>query len=278
VRRPAQQRGLTLLEVILAIGLIAVLMAFLLTFFWRALEVRQAAERESTRMQLARTTLDYIGDALRNTVGIEEVNFPLAQQFIGDRRSISFMTTALPSDDQYRFYDEYEELPPARHDIRVVSFFLDWSDQLTTEEGEPLVRGIREIQQITLGQTLVDEEDRLEVQNRELARELGYLEFRYFDGAAWSTEWTVTEGNALPQMVQIVVGFDELTEAEIEDEDLDMYPIEDYPLGPDEANPLRYSTIVRLPAADRFFGSGLQNVQNRVLEDAGATMGVEDFE
>jgi prepilin-type N-terminal cleavage/methylation domain-containing protein len=273
-----RQRGLTLLEVILAIGLIAMLMSFLLTFFWRALDIRDAAWREAERMKVARNTLDYIAENLRNTVGLDEINFPLAQQFVGDRRSIAFMTTALPSREQYRFIGEFDELGIAQHDLRVVTFFIDWSDQLTTEEGEPLVRGIREVQQVTLGQTLVDEEDRLEVQNRELARELGYLEFRYFDGAQWLTEWTVTQGNALPQMVQITVGFDELTEYDLDDQDLDDYPLEDYPLGPDEPNPLRYSMIVRLPAADRFFGSGLQNVQNQMTEGAGELFDVEGFE
>ena len=47
-----------------------------------------------------------------------------------------------------------------------------------------------------------------------------------------------------------------------DDEDLDTYPIDqpEYALGDDLPHPDRYSIIVRIPAADRFFSSRLQRV------------------
>ena len=63
----------------------------------------------------------------------------------------------------------------------------------------------------------------------------------------------------------------DLREKELDDEDLSLYPIEEYPHGDDLPHPEQYSIIVRLPADDRFFSSRLQ----RVGQEFGEQMGVE---
>ena len=98
------------------------------------------------------------------------------------------------------------------------------------------------------------------------APELGYLEFRYFDGVEWSTSWNVTEGNALPQLIQITVGFDSLTRDDLADQDIQTYPLDQLPLGPDVPNINHYSAMVRLPAADAMFTSRIKNMSQQMGE------------
>jgi hypothetical protein len=260
---------MTILEVIICIALIGVLFATLLAFFWQTLRTREQAAARADRVQLARTVLDHLAAELRGCVGIDQVGFPVEQRLVGDRRSIHFLTTALSPPNLYRFYRESEDLPPAEHDLRDVAYSL-WVDQeKQTEEGEPIVGGVIRTEKKTLNQFLVDEEDPLDVRNDLWSPELGYLEFRYFDGVEWDTKWDITEGNSLPQLIQITVGFEPITKREYEDTDLDDYPIDQYPLGDDQPHPDRYSVIVRLPAADKFFSSRVQRLGKQLSDQLG---------
>lgn len=269
-----RRRALTLLEVLLSVVLISGLLAALLAFFNRALQVRDLATKELDRNKIARQMLDTIAEELRCAIGMDEVGFPVEQRLVGDRRSITFLTTRLPSREQFNFVDPLDEQPPARADLTQLTYLLWIDEEETTDEGEPLVGGILREEKSTLNQFVIEENDEdnpFQIRRDLWAPELGYLEFRYFDGVEWTTTWEVTEGNSLPQMIQITVGFDSITEAELLDEDLDFFPLEDYPLGPDEPHPDRYSVLVRIPAADRFFGSRVQRMNQEINE----MMGVE---
>jgi hypothetical protein len=96
------------------------------------------------------------------------------------------------------------------------------------------------------------DEDEMEGAKQELyAPELKYIEFWYHDGSRWWDSWEITEGNALPQMVMITVGYaSELPE----DEEIEI--IEDILKGEEDVEPLpadRYLVIVRIPQADSLF-------------------------
>lgn len=270
-RRPrCAARGLTLLEVILSIALIVMMMATLVTFFWQTLETRDTLQYETEQTNLARQVLSRMAEELRGCVGYEQVGFPVEQRFTGDRRSIAFLTTVLPADDQYAFLREDEEPPPARHDLTLVSYRLWVDESEQTEDGDPLVGGILRTERKTLNQFLIDDEDPLTERNDLWSAELGYLEFRYFDGVEWTTSWQLGQGNSLPQAVLMVVGYEPLTMDEYEDRDLDEYPIEEYPFGPDtELGVDRYMMVVRMPAADSLFGSRFQRLGQEFAEQMG---------
>lgn len=262
--------GLTLFEVIISVALIAMLLTALLSFFWQTLEYRERAEQEADRTQIAQQMLDRIAGELRACVALSEVGFPVTQ-FVGDRRSITFLTTPLPPDELYEFFPQPEDSPPPRHDLRQITYELWIDPDDETEEGDPLVGGIlrTELQAITpyVSEEEVAEDEDLIYKRRSLwAPELGYLEFRYFDGKEWITRWQVSDGNALPHQIQVTVGFDSLTREEYEDQDLDEYPLYEYPYGPDVPNPNRYTTIVRVPAADQMFSARLYRLGNEVEE------------
>jgi hypothetical protein len=268
---------LTLLEVIIAIALIALLVSALLTFYWQTLALRDASEKLHDRTAIVRQMLGQIAGDLRAAVPAERVNFPVTR-FIGERRKVTFVTTWQrgDSDDAFRLFRESEERdrPLPRQDVREVTYELWVDPEEQTEEGDPVVGGILRTERRLLSPTETEEdvpegEVLAHIQRHLWSHELGYLEFRYFDGVQWHAQWEVAEGNPLPHLVQVTVGFDALKRFEYENEDLNQYTLEDYPLGPDVPNVNRFSQIVRLAGADPMFSGRLQNLR--------ASMGEETF-
>lgn len=263
------RRGLSLLEVIVAVALMIMLLAAMLAFLWQSGAIREQAQARSDRTQIARQVLDMISAELRGCIGGEELGFPVEQRLAGDRRSITFLTTALPAEHQFVDYGPDEEPPPAQHDLRQVSYNLWIDTENKTAEGDPLIGGLLRVEKKTLNQFLVEEDDPFDVRTDLWAAEIGYIEFRYFDGVEWDTKWDVTNGNSLPQLVMVTIGFRPLTTPELEDSDLKEYPIHDYPLGDDQPHSDRYSVIVRIPAADKFYGSRIERAGTKMAEQFG---------
>jgi prepilin-type N-terminal cleavage/methylation domain-containing protein len=270
-RSPRPPKGLTLLEVLISLALMSILVGALLTFYFQSIEIRRAATRIADRTEIARQVLDRMASELRGCFGVNQFGFPVEQRIVGARRSIQFLTAVLPAKDQYQFFGEFDQLPPGQHDLRQVGYRLWCDPENQTEAGEPIVNGIVRTEKKTLNQFLVDEQDPEQLRSDIWSPELVYLEFRYFDGVEWATKWEVAEGNPLPHLIQITVGFEPITQAELDDQDLSTYPIEDpeYCLGDGRPHPERYSTIVRIPAADRFFSSRLQRVGREFSEQLG---------
>jgi len=205
---------------------------------------------------------------LNQLLGATGARIPLLR---GDRRSITFLTTALPAEEQYRFYDlnDQAHLPAAQHDLRQVSYRLWVDPQDVGDDGEPIVGGIIRTEKKTLNQFLVDYEDPLDIRNDLWSHELGYLEFRYYDGVEWDTKWDLTEGISLPHAIQITVGFKPVTLDELDNKDLDQFPPKDYPFGEQLEHPDRYTLVVKMPAADKFFGTRFQRVGQQLAEQFG---------
>ncbi len=122
-RRPSA-RGLTLFEVTISIALIGMLLAALMTFFWQSAEIRSRASKNAARARIIRLVLSRIAGELQNTVGMERTGFQSAQQFVGDRRKITFLTTPLPQPASYAFFRESERGPAPRHDLIEVTYEL----------------------------------------------------------------------------------------------------------------------------------------------------------
>lgn len=293
------RRALTLLEVIISISLIALLMGTALTFFWQVLQARDTAVELADRMQISRQVLSRIEGELRSVVGFEELGFPIEQPIVedefleaeedfgadtvtvttmapqrvpllvGTRRSITFLTARLPAQHQYEFWEDTADVPPAQADLTQVSYWLWVDKEKTDDNGEPIIGGIMRTEKKTLNQFLVELDDPLDVRNDLWSPELGYVEFRYFDGVEWSVEWNVTEGNSLPQLIQVTVGFKPATSDEFDNADLDEFPLTEYPYGDNRPHPDRYSIIVRMPAADKMFGSRFQRVGQQIQDQLG---------
>lgn len=268
-RRPA--RAMTLLEVVIAIGLIAFLLGSLLTFFWQTLEIRKVAGASAARTRLVKQVLDRISGELQAAVAPDGFQVAGLQTFTGDRRSITFLSHPMPDDESYRIY-RAGELPAAPHgDLREVTYRLWIDPDNKTDDGDPIVGGIVRSEQpaitpaVAIEQLSEDEAARY-IRHDLWSYEIGYLEFRYFDGVSWSTTWHVTQGNPLPHLVQITIGFDSIKQADLDDQDLNEYPIDQFPLGPDKPQPNRYTTIVRVAGADPKFSAHWSRMNDQVEE------------
>ncbi len=123
----------------------------------------------------------------------------------------------------------------------------DGSDEGGRRERPLLGRSADEVFDDALTDEL-DEEEREGAKHELYAPELKFLEFFYHDGTTWWDSWEISEGNALPQMVMITVGYvPELPE------DMELEIIEDILEDEDDIEPIpsdRYLTIVRIPQAD----------------------------
>lgn len=287
-------RALTLLEMLVSVALMTMLVGALFTFYFDSVEIREEVSRRADRTEIARQVLERMADELRGCLGVEQFGFPIGAgmsatdesvymvedeqaadaegeadatepqsvqpRLVGGRRNISFLTTALASRDLYEFFGEFDALPPGQHDLREVGYQLWIDPENETEDGEPIVSGILRTEKKTLNQYIIEQDDPETLRHDVWSAELQYLEFRYFDGVDWTTEWQLNEGNPLPQLIQITVGYEPITQVELDDEDLTTYPLDnpDYALNDGQTHPDRYSIIVRIPAADRFFSSRLQ--------------------
>ncbi len=295
-----RRRAVSLLETLIAITLIVMMLSVLLTFFWQAVSVRDELSKQADRTALARQILDNFERELTGCPGMDQFHFPAVLattdeesaaaeepnaeegtgdvRMLGTRRTITFLTTALPAEHQYTFLRESDVPPQAQHDLRLLVYQL-WVHPTEQEEsGEPRVEGIVRTEKKTLGQTIINDDDPLQVRNDLWSNEFKYLEFRYFDGVVWTSDWNsaidqTNTGNTLPQLIQVTVGYDPVTADELEDRDLDEFPISDpeYALGDGQIHADRYSVVVRIPAADRFFRNRMQRVSQEVLETLGMT-------
>jgi type II secretory pathway pseudopilin PulG len=266
--------ALSLLEVLVALALIIMLVSAMFTFYWQMAEARQKAAEASSRTQLARVIVDEIAREIRGMVGFDKINFPSAQgeqRIVGTRRTLSFFTTALPGKDQYMFYGPGDNPLPAKHDLRLISYSLWVDPHEKNENGDPIVGGILRSEKKTLNQFLVNEDDPLDIRNDLQSPELGYLEFRYFDGVEWDTKWDITDGNSLPQLIMVTVGYKSITQEELDDVDLQSFSLSDYPFGDPKPRDDRYSVIVKIPAADRFFSSRISRVGKQASDQLGVT-------
>lgn len=134
------------------------------------------------------------------------------------------------------------------------------------ERGQPaqlLGDALSDVFDDSLDKELKDEE--LEGAKRELyAPEIKFIEFLYHDGHRWWDSWEIKEGNALPQMVMVTIGFKpELPEEEEIRIQRELLQSEEdiKPIPPD-----RYMTIVRIPQGDSFFGSRVQREASALSE------------
>jgi prepilin-type N-terminal cleavage/methylation domain-containing protein len=278
-----RRRAMTLLEVIIAIALIALLLSALLTFFWETLKVRDQAMLNADRTQVVQQFMAQISEDLRRALPFEKTGFPL-ETFNGDRRRLTMLVAPLPPMDTYAFYRESQNVnrTAPQQDLREVTYELWIDPEKTGEDGNPLVGGVLRTERRALlpsvrEEEVTDEERNLFYVRHELwSHELGYLEFRYFDGAQWSTAWEVKKGNPLPHLVSVTVGFDSLTRDAQEDKDLEQYPLDRYPLGAPTAqvDPNRFSTIVRLPAADVTFSARVNQLAGGSEEEVYQFLGM----
>lgn len=275
-RHSNRRRGLTLLEVLLAMGLIVLVSATMFLFYDQTLRTRRHVQKVVSAGYLARTIAHQIAEEVRAANGFLVGAGP---GISGTDRLITLQAVTMPDKKLFRALSIKDDPPPAESDIRQVQYYLAYDDEEThiyadgTEADAPLGLVRREIK--TLHQTALFENRSNSVDLDLISPELKYVRFRYFDGVEWVDKWDIGNepegglGNSLPQAVEITVGYAELPppeeEEDADDEDEETAPADSElaPSLPEPYSPDSYTVTVRLPQADAFFGSRIMRAQRR---------------
>lgn len=287
-RRDKARRGLTLLELLLALGLIVLVSAMMFSFYDVIMRSREHGQKAVSAGYLARSVAHQIAEEVRGANGFVTAFGP---GISGYERRITVQTASIPDKSLFRRFEIQDLLPPAECDVRQVQYYLAYDEEEThtypdgTEAAAPIGLVRREMK--TLFQTPdvltsnATSDPNLEGRNPFapkvdldlLAPELKYLRFRYFDGVEWVDDWAIANepeggmGNSLPQAIEITVGYIELPPPEEEEEqETEEDELTDSDLAPSRPEPYStetYTVTVRLPQADSFFGSRMMRAQRR---------------
>jgi type II secretory pathway pseudopilin PulG len=218
----------TLVEVLLAVGIIAGLLVVVLYFYQQAAQLRTELLIEAERSSAARLLMDRLTAELRTARSHTFYEVPL----VGDSTYVQFITTDLPPQTAWTG-ERLGRISKPESDLKLVSYGLEIAPQDTNALGlaraeETLV----ELRTAPATQSVVPFETSTNQTNRLLITEaFKYLRFRYYDGYKWLESWN----NAfLPKGVEITIGSEPIPA----DADLEQYPYE------------VFRRVIAIPASD----------------------------
>lgn len=241
-----RRRGLTLVEVVLATGLLVSLTSLTYWFYASSLETQRSGTAAAQRLRLVRTVMDRIATEIRQATSISTRD-RVGIRGTGDRLWLS--THRVPSRDSAPMDLEYrDDPPPAEYDMAKIEYKIARHPEVQHPDGYDFPLGLARVQLLiprpdsaqtgaafekkgrVVGESdearLFDEalaEERElsaeedgdeedfgpEIQWQELyAAEIRSLRFCYYDGNQWWNDWEVTGDNPLPQLVMMTIGFE----------------------------------------------------------------------
>lgn len=204
--RPASG-GLTLLEVVLAIVLIAGLMGGLYAFYSYAVDLRRTLGEDARSIVSERIIMDRMAAELRQANILRFLRIGLSGQ--GDQ--VQFVTAAVPSAAVWVDPAPDEDPVPPEHDLRLVGYRLriptdDNGEPLRNDDGEIIVEGLEHTSQKLLTAPRVEEGETIrevqQVRVRFLSARIKFLNFRYWTGDTWIASWG---GGDLPSAIEITM-------------------------------------------------------------------------
>jgi type II secretory pathway pseudopilin PulG len=247
----ALRRGITLLEMLLAVSLILLTMGTLFLFYVISLGATDRAGKFTLQTQQARVVLQQLAQEIRQaTTGANDNRSGIT----GMMHSLTILTSGLPDPALMYTYGLDEKPPTPSCDMRQIDYYLAVDPDTPDEEGNPTVLGLVRREQKQLTEEVIDLDTAQVLQEvRMMAPEVQYIRFRYFDGGTWRDVWTGEAGsNGLPQAVKIEIGFapdaDMLSAQELTFEETDFDLLGNL----EDQTPVkgRYSLIIRLPPAN----------------------------
>ena len=196
----------------------------------------------------------------------------------GNQYELRLDCSRLPRVDQYSaMYTQTSEgvAPSIPSDVKNVSYFLQTADSSQASVTSPtgstamgLVR--REMDRAAASFASQDGSlDASEHPGNVLAAEVNYLEFRYWDGTTWYTEWDSEQMGGLPTAIEITVGIDPTAGQNLED--MDVKAVTD--LDSTDMNQYLYRLTVHLPVAKPLVTDESTDLTGEMSSDTGATSG-----
>ncbi|MHC4609477.1 MAG: hypothetical protein ACYS7M_03930 [Planctomycetota bacterium] len=221
------RRAVTLLETVLAVSLMVTFMGMMYWFYESSLETREEGLKRTHDVQLARVLLQRMAEEIRQASG----NTPgYGTGLIGYKHGISVNTLVIPDKILAQKRSVFDEQIAAQFDLQEVRYYIAWDEENLDEEGNPRPLGLVRRVSKTFNRGVVletdseeeetEEEEAAAVKEELYSPEIKFLEFRYFDGASWWEDWELAQGNSLPLMVRVTVGYTPLLPEEEEELDL----------------------------------------------------------
>lgn len=190
--RPGIARGFTLLEMLAATAMVAVLAGSLYASLHIAFKARASALSSVETVRKCNLCMELIGEDLRSAM---VPNGVLAGEFVGSGGADVSGAGA----DLLSFYAATADVEPAvgTGDVSQIAYTCEMASDTGGGEGLLLVR--RVTANLLAPRTA---EPRQEV----LCRGLRALWLRYYDGSAWQDNWdSTTQDNVLPQAVEVMI-------------------------------------------------------------------------
>ena len=229
VAQPGRRRvrsAFTLIEVLLAVGIIAGLLVVVLYFYQQAAELRTELLVDAERSSAARLLMDRLTTELRTARTHTFYEVPL----VGDATYLQFITTDLPSQTAWTG-ERLGRITKPESDLKLVSYGTEVSLEDTNVVGlarseEALV----ELRTAAASEATLPVGANTNKTNRILITDaFKFVRFRYYDGYKWLENWNDT---FLPKGVEVTVGSESMP-AEV-----DEYPYE------------VFRRVIALPASD----------------------------
>ncbi|HVR82686.1 MAG TPA: prepilin-type N-terminal cleavage/methylation domain-containing protein [Planctomycetota bacterium] len=192
------RRGFTLLELLVALIIFATVIAAAYSLFDTSRSLVTRAEFRSQLFQTARTALQAIEDDVR---GSTMSGSAFDAGFIGLSGGSDKEPTAqlqVISVNRYTGGSRDVNAPPPVFgiDLAMVRY---WIEPDKSKPAFGLVRD-RPLELTPLNGPVQRDEDIVEI-----ARDVAYLNFRYYDGTQWLPTWDSTQSGTLPQAVEVTI-------------------------------------------------------------------------
>jgi type II secretory pathway pseudopilin PulG len=189
----------TLVEVLLAVGIIAGLLVVVLFFYQQAARLRTELLADAERSSAARLLMERLTSELRTARTHTFYEVPL----VGDSTYLQFIAVDLPSQGSWTG-ERLGRISRPESDLKLVSYGAEVSPEDTNVVGlaraeEPLV----ELRSAVSETTVVAPGTETNSHSVLITEAFRYIRFRYWDGYDWLESWSET---FLPKGVEVTLG------------------------------------------------------------------------
>ena len=239
-------RAVTLLEVLLAMGLLVFLSSMTYWFYASALNTRQKDTEAAQDLQLMRITLARMAAEIRQA---SQITAGDRVGIRGEAERVWLSTTRTPSKAIAQEAWSSDDPGPREYDLVKIEYRIARHPDLLHDDGYPKALGLARVEhrvprpdsaqsgealaeqrsqfgmpsegigaeaETTEEDSLFEEESNLgagvaeEIEWEQLySTDIKFLRFCYYDGHKWWDDWDITGQNPLPQLVQVTLGFNE---------------------------------------------------------------------
>jgi len=176
-----REKGFTLVEILIAVAIVSLILTIIYGSYASSIDTMNYTREKMDTFSMARLTLSRMSDELTSSFISDDEHL----KFVGEEGKIDFISSS-----HERIFKDSKE-----YDLVEIGYFTE-----PEEEGESLSLWRREDR--------TPDDDILEGGEKEkLIEGLEGLEFKYYDGEEWRSEWDSQEEKGLPQAVEVTLKF-----------------------------------------------------------------------